>query len=246
MRNVLATASMLAILAAAPAVAQQNTPPGPNAMPDSDKMSMPERNAGMPQEVNEQDRKFVEKAGSAGLAEVAAGEMALKSGADPAVREFGRWMMTDHTAMGDMLAKRAERAGLSVPNKLDPTDQKMLDQLGGMHGGEFDMHYVAHQLEAHKQALELFKQEADSGANPELKMFARNSRRMIEQHLAEIHDLQSLPQSSTARSADVTSPAAAPMRDPKAASPNLQSGTTPAARRNLNAEGAQQIEKEGK
>jgi len=235
MAKMLATASIIALLAAAPAWAAENA----NGTAGTTAAASQQGASG---QTNAQDQKFVEKAGSAGKAEVAAGDLALKHAVDPAVREFGRWMATDHTAMGEMLAKHAEAAGLSVPASVDPKDQATLADLQKLTGPEFDLHYLRAQFEAHKQALELFKEEADSGQNAGLKMLAQHARPMLEQHLAEVQELQSTPQSSTSRSAQVNSPPAAPMQDPKAAKPALQNG--PSTSRNK--EGAQRIEKEGK
>lgn len=296
MRPIVATASILAVLAGAPglAAAQMNgpgTPPGPSSMSNPDMMpgqnmgagpgmmpsngtggamSMAGPNGGPPpgmayrpngpgpsgeyhslyrsaerRDANQQDRKFVEEAGSAGLAEIAAGNLAMRRAATPAVSEFGRWMITDHTEMGDMLDYRAEHAGVTPPSRMSDKDRSMIDRLERFNGAEFDLHYLADQVEAHKQAVELFKQEAQSGENPGLRGFAQHMEKMITQHLAEAQELQSTPESATAHSARVSTEQPA-MPDAKKASPGLQAGTTPAVRKSLNESGAARVEKEGK
>jgi putative membrane protein len=315
MRQVVATASIMALLAAAPlARAQppgQNMVPGPSSMPNPGMMGNPNTmggpgpngpnqgmmpgqggmagpgmmgpNAmggpggpnmggpmmgggsgpgmmgprGMPRsgmygqhpmhaQLNEQDRKFVEEAASAGLAEVQEGHLAMRRAALPAVREFGRWMVTDHTELGEMLDHHAQHAGLSAPSQMNSKDRESLDKLEKYtNGAEFDQHYLIDQVEAHKKAIELFKEEAQSGANPELRWFAGHVQPMLTQHLAEAQELRSTPESASARSAEVTAPAA-PMPDAKKVSPKLQEGTSPAVRHSLNAEGAKRIEEEGK
>lgn len=248
MRHVFASASVLALLVAAPglALAQPNSgPPGQNVMGHG----APGPNSGratMRPPVNDQDRQFVERAASAGLAEVEAGNLALHRAASTAVREFGRWMVTDHTEMGEMLAHRAEHAGLSAPNKMNEKDRAAIDALQQFHDADFDVHYLADQLDAHKQAMELFKQEAQSGEDPWLRSFAQHMQKMLMQHLAQVEELKSTPESSTARSAEVTVPPAAPMPDAKSASPDLHEGTTPEVRHSLNEEGARRTETEGK
>ena len=261
MRPIVATASMLAVLAGAPglAAAQTNgpgTPPGPSSMPNPDQMqdqgmargpgTMQHEGAAERREAaNQTDRKFVEEAGSAGLAEVAAGHLAMRRAATPAVSEFGRWMVTDHTEMGDMLDNRAERAGLTPPSRMSEKDRAAIDRLERYNGADFDLHYLADQVDAHKQAMELFKQEAQSGENPGLRGFAQHMQKMITEHLAEAQELQSVPESGTAHAAHVSA-ATPPMPDAKSPPKNLQAGTSPAVRNNLNASGAARIEKEGK
>jgi putative membrane protein len=258
MRPIVATASMLALLAGAPglATAQTNgpgTPPGPSSMPN---MAAPGTGGSSPEmtygqsgperrEANQQDRKFVEAAGSAGLAEVTAGHLAMRRAANPAVSEFGRWMVTDHTEMGDMLGYRAERAGLTPPSRMSEKDRAAIDRLERYNGTEFDLHYLADQVEGHKQAMELFKQEGQSGGNPGLRAFAQHMEKMITEHLAEAQELQGAPESGTAHSAQVSTPPA-PMPGAKNPPSDLQAGTTPEVRNNLNAGAAERVQKEGK
>jgi putative membrane protein len=249
MRHVFASASVLALLVAAPglALAQPNSgPPGQNMIGQHGAPGPNSGRATMRPPVNDQDRQFVERAASAGLAEVEAGNLALHRAASTAVREFGRWMVTDHTEMGEMLAHRAEHAGLSAPNKMNEKDRAAIDALQQFHDADFDVHYLADQLDAHKQAMELFKQEAQSGEDPWLRSFAQHMQKMLMQHLAQVEELKSTPESSTARSAEVTVPPAAPMPDAKSASPDLHEGTTPEVRHSLNEEGARRTETEGK
>jgi putative membrane protein len=274
MRPIVATASLLAVLAGTPGVAAAQNgpgmPPGPSSMPNPDMMPgqdmSPGPGHGQPpgmayepgpggehqgvsrmerREANQQDRKFVAEAGSAGLAEVAAGHLAMRRAATPAVGEFGRWMVTDHTEMGDMLGYRAQRAGLTPPSQMSEKDRAAIGRLDRYNGAEFDMRYLADQVEGHKQALELFKEEAQSGENPGLRGFAQHMQRVITEHLAEAQELQGAPESGTAHSAQVSA-APPPMPDAKSAPPNLHAGTSPALRNDLNATGAAQIKKEGK
>jgi putative membrane protein len=224
---------------------------GPNGGPMMGPQGMPGQYGGgrygAPRRAyNQQDRNFVEQATSAGLAEVEAGNLAIKRAESPAVSLFGRWMVTDHTQMGDLLSHIAEHSGINVPTRVDDKDRQTLDDLRKHTGGEFDLHYVNDQIDAHRKAIELFKQEAQSGQNPGLRWFAHHSQDMLTQHLAGAQALKSSPESSSARAAHVSSPGTAPMEDAKKASPGLQAGTSPALRHNLNETGANRLEKEGK
>jgi putative membrane protein len=223
---------------------------GPNGGPMMGQQGMPGQYGGrygaQRRAYSQQDRNFVEQATSAGLAEVEAGNLALKRAESPAVSLFGRWMVTDHTQMGDILSHIAEHAGVSVPTHVNDKDRKALDDLRKHTGAEFDLHYVNDQIDAHRKAIELFKEEAQSGQNPGLRWFAHHSQEMLTQHLAGAQALKSSPESSSARAAHVSSPTAAPMEEAKKASPGLQAGSSPTLRHNLNETGANRIEKEGK
>src|SRR6476660_7453578 len=53
---------------------------------------------------NSQDLAFVQQATASGLAEVTEGQIAIAKSLNPAVRNFGQRMVTDHTAAGNQLS----------------------------------------------------------------------------------------------------------------------------------------------
>src|ERR1700676_3509041 len=64
------------------------------------------------------DRAFVAKAAQGGLMEVTAGKLAAQRGLDPAVKEFGQRMVTDHTAANDKLKALANSKQLVLPDSV--------------------------------------------------------------------------------------------------------------------------------
>jgi putative membrane protein len=138
---------------------------------------------------NSPDANFVQQAAQGGRAEVAMGNLAEIRGATSAVREFGRWMSTDHTMANDILTDKAQQASLQLPSDLDARDQTTLHHLEGLHGAAFDRAYLAAQLEAHQKTVQLFQNEAQSGQNAGLKQFAQQSLPMLRAHLEELHQL---------------------------------------------------------
>jgi putative membrane protein len=179
MRPLAAILSLLALLTAVPAWAQGGGGPSGDA-------------AGKPV-LTQQDREFVRQAGMAGKLEVEMGRLAALPAQDPAVREFGRWMETDHEVGNDILGRLARRAGAEMPASLDPPHQSALDQLKPLNGREFDRQYVALQVQAHDMAIGLFQQEAAALANPELKDYAPRALPVLVQHRAQAYELQGLP-----------------------------------------------------
>ncbi len=143
------------------------------------------------QAINDTDRNFVKQATSASMAEIAEGKLAMQRASDLAVRQFGRWMVTDHTQMVDILSGPAKTAGITVTAKLTPEDQDNFNKLQSLNGVEFEKQYVIGQVAAHQKALQLFRQEAQSGQNAGLQAIAKLGEPMLKQHLAAAQDLQS-------------------------------------------------------
>lgn len=91
MKELFAAASVCALLIAAPAWAQNTTGQGTAGSESSTSQS-----ATGAASLSQQDRNFVQHAGAGNLAEATAGKLASERAATPAIREFGRWMYTDH------------------------------------------------------------------------------------------------------------------------------------------------------
>jgi putative membrane protein len=170
MKGLLAAVSVSALLAAAPAWAQ-NT-------------------AAENRTLSQQDKTFVEQAGAGNLAEAELGQLAEQRAERPAVKEFGRWMYTDH---GLTATKWLEAILRDEHETFHPTltsEQTQLKQrLEGLRGSEFDRQYVEHMVQDHEKTIPIFEKEAKDGHNPWLKAYAEDLTPVLQQHLAEAKEL---------------------------------------------------------
>jgi putative membrane protein len=131
------------------------------------------------------DRKFVEAAATAGMAEVAMAKVAQqRGGAD--VKRFANRMVTDHDKANRELMAIAGTKSIDVPDKLPGKDRRALDKLRKLRGAAFDAEYVKSQLAAHKDAWSLFKRESANGRDSDLKAFAGRTLPTLQEHLANI------------------------------------------------------------
>jgi putative membrane protein len=187
MRSRVATIAVLALFAAAPAWAQTQ----PREMPTT-----PTPGAGgevMTPKLNQQDRDFLQQAAIGSKGEVEMGRLAEQNAAGPAVREFGRWMVTDHTAIDEALDRLSRRLGVTPAGGTSKEDQAGLEKLRGLNGLAFDREYIPMQLKGHQQAIALFQREEQSGEEPVLKALARHTLPMLQEHLAEVQELAQSP-----------------------------------------------------
>jgi putative membrane protein len=132
---------------------------------------------------------FVDKAATAGLYEVKAAELARDKTQDPQVREFADQMIADHGAANRELNSYANQHELMAPTKIDDKHQKMLDKLAKLSGEDFDREYARQQLEAHKEAVKLFENQASSGADKGLKQWANGKVPILKAHLGHAQKL---------------------------------------------------------
>lgn len=189
-------AAALAITLATGAVIAQ-TPPRPGAARPStanqpaDVGSMGQSKTGS--NLAAQDKHFVTTAAEAGAAEVAMGKLASERASSADVKAFASHMVTDHTMAGDDLKRVASAKGAELTDQPSAKDQRKLDKLGKLQGGDFDREYVKVQLAAHKDAVSLFKKEASSGQDSDLKQFASSTLPTLQQHLQMAQELAKSP-----------------------------------------------------
>jgi putative membrane protein len=128
---------------------------------------------------------FANTAAASDAFEIASSKLAADNGSAAGVKKFATQMVAAHTESTAKLKSIA--AALMPPIKPDATlsadQQAKLDALKGKKGGQFDTAYVADQITAHEQALQLLQTYSTSGDVPELKQFATGLAPKVAAHL---------------------------------------------------------------
>ena len=112
------------------------------------------------------------------------------------VKSFARMMISDHTKAGKEIMEVAKKANLTVPpdtTSLDQPHQQMMSSITS--ASDMDKAYVQAQLQAHQEAVALFRAYASGGDNPSLKQFASKTLPTLEKHLREVEKLSKGAQS---------------------------------------------------
>jgi putative membrane protein len=132
------------------------------------------------------DTNFILAAAQGGMTEVKLGELAATSGMRDDVKEFGRMMVKDHTAINDDLKALAAQKGVTLPDSLDATHQAMVDKLTALNGSKFDDAYIAAMIKAHQKDAKAFKAEAAATQDADIKSFLDKSIPVVEAHLQHV------------------------------------------------------------
>jgi putative membrane protein len=169
MKGLLVAVSAGALLATAPAWAQ-------NTATESRALS-------------QQDKAFIQAAGAGNLAEAEMGQLAEQKATRPAIKEFGRWMVTDHGFANKWLAAILREEHENFQPTLTAEQSEMKRKLEGLSGAQFDQYYVQHMVQDHEKTVPVFDKEAKEGNNPAIKAYAEYLTPVLEQHLAEIKEL---------------------------------------------------------
>lgn len=129
------------------------------------------------------DRHFAMEAAQGGMMEVDLGQLATQKAASQAVKDFGQRMVTDHSKANTQLQQIASQKGMSLPTAL-PADMKQeRDKLAGLSGAAFDQMYMSHMVKDHEKDVKEFEMEAEKGADPAIRSFARETLPTLRQHL---------------------------------------------------------------
>lgn len=126
--------------------------------------------------------EFVRRVAMTDLFEVEAGELAMRRGQHGEIKGYGQMLATDHQKSLQQLKELMKDQDV-VPKSLDPDHATVVARLREMPEGEFDRSFVAMQIEAHDRAIALLERYAESGDDPKLRAFARESLTPNRHHL---------------------------------------------------------------
>lgn len=136
------------------------------------------------------DKAFFKDAAHAGHAEVKASEYALAKAADPAVKTFAQQMIDDHKKVGQELEALAAAKGVKLPDGPSIVQNAKIKVLSGASGASFDRKYAENiGVEAHEDAVKLFRKAAADAQDADVKAFAAKTLPSLEHHLQMARDL---------------------------------------------------------
>jgi putative membrane protein len=137
------------------------------------------------------DRKFVMEAAMGGMAEVELGRVAVEKGHSDAVKQFGQRMVDDHSAANTELMNIVSGKAVKPPTALDAKHKAMMTRFSRLSGTAFDRAYARDMINDHVKDVGLFKREAASGRDADLKAFAAKTLPTLQEHLRMARELPS-------------------------------------------------------
>ncbi len=136
--------------------------------------------------MSDTDKRFVAMVSQGGMFEVQAGAAAADQGSTQVVKDQGNTEAHDHKLVGDKLNAIVSDAGITLPDSLNATFQKQLDDLKALSGPRFDSTYLKDMEAVHAKDGAAFAAEAKNGTNPRLRAFAAETHKIVESHIGEL------------------------------------------------------------
>src|SRR5437870_13922612 len=125
------------------------------------------------------DKTFMKKAAKGGTMEVAMGKLAEQNGQSDDVKSFGKRMVADHGKANDELKQIASQKNVTLPAK-EPKVSWSSDKA-----------YIDAMVKDHEKDLAEFQGEAQNGTDPDIKKFADDKAKMVQEHLDLAKQIQS-------------------------------------------------------
>jgi putative membrane protein len=126
---------------------------------------------------------FAREAALGNMAEVRLGKIAQANAASDQVKQFAGRMIADHAKADEQLRAVTTKKQIALPSDLDGVHRTLLDKLSGMKATAFDIAYMDAMVDDHTKTVAMFKQEAEQGADRDLKAYAAASLPTLESHL---------------------------------------------------------------
>lgn len=136
--------------------------------------------------VSEADRQFLQLAVDSSAKEIQLSERALEQGESADVKRFAETMVKDHGATNrDLMSLVEALFGTKGPpfKKASESVKREVEQLSELDGPAFDRRYMQIMIKDHRAAVNLYRQQADRDANPQIKALAKKTLPTLERHL---------------------------------------------------------------
>jgi putative membrane protein len=135
--------------------------------------------------------------------EIQAGQLAQRSGQSNDVKRLGALLASDHSAHRKQVEQAAKEENVTpAPPPSAAADQmRKMDQLGNLHGAEFDRAFVQMQIEDHQKNISDLR-SARTSADAKTQALIDQTIPKLEQHLKAAQAAQKKVGSSTGAKAD--------------------------------------------
>ena len=202
MNTITGVAALALVFGAAPAFAQYGgTSSGTTRQPQGrqqDSTTQDNTDTTSANTKSSADENFAKKAAEGGMAEVKLGQLAEEKGSSPAVKNFGRRMVQDHSKANNELKDVTSKENIPLPNEMDKSDQATYDRLSKLSGDAFDRAYARDMVKDHSKDVSEFQKEAKNGKDESIKNFAAQTLPTLQNHLDQARQMeQAVNQSSS-------------------------------------------------
>lgn len=144
------------------------------------------------------DRDFVVKVRLAGLWEMPAGDMAVRKGVNPRVREVGEMIAGQHSRLDKLAREAAVKLQIPLPDEPNADQRFWLNEMLQASGSEFDQVFIDRLRAAHGKIFPAIANIRSGTRNDVVRKLAQEANQFVLTHLTLLEssglvDYDSLP-----------------------------------------------------
>lgn len=141
-------------------------------------------------QATDQDKQFLTNASQGNYDEIQLGKLAEQKATNPAVKDFGHRMVTDHTKLTEKMKPYADEWGIAAPTALSSDAQKEYDNLQGKSGNDFDKAYMSDMVSDHSKDLDAFNKEVKDTKDTKFRTSVEQGKSVVAAHKNMAYDLK--------------------------------------------------------
>lgn len=158
------------------------------------------------------DRDLLVKVRLAGLWEAPTGQQAAQQASNPAVRELGEFLATQHAELDAEDRRVADQVGVLLPTTATRQQQAWMAEISAATGADYDRILIQRLREAHGIVLPVIAEVRASTRNDLVRQFANTADQYVQRHMERLEatglvDYHALPDHSPGLLSGARSPA---------------------------------------
>ena len=122
--------------------------------------------------------------------QVQAGKIAEAKGQSAGVKDYGKMMVTYHTAMSVQMKHIFAATNTKIPTELGARGKRMIGDLNAASPANFDKLYLSQQQTSQAAELTLLSAYAEGGESRDIRPAAAKFVPKVQAHLDSVHQLQ--------------------------------------------------------
>lgn len=135
------------------------------------------------QPLSDLDREFLTVIRFANLWEIPMGKLAQERGTSQKVRDVGKVLETDHTALDVAIKDLGAKFGVRLPEKASSSTQNWMNEISSKTGEAFDETFADRLRAAHGTVFQLIAEIRAGTRNDVIRDFAQQANEIVMKHM---------------------------------------------------------------
>lgn len=135
------------------------------------------------------DSRFIHEFTSDNMLEASLGKLAEQKAENPAVKQFGQRMDTDHNKLQNDWVNVATKNGLALRTGMGVHHRAKLNRLQKLSGKEFDKAYMTQSIRDHKDDIDYFQREGQAVHSAQVRDLVASTLPTLQDHFKQAKEV---------------------------------------------------------